>query len=60
MRVVKLEPVRDGNHLAMAGSLKRANPPLVEDGVLNRAMRDANVPQFLKDDLPLFAEFKLR
>jgi dynein heavy chain len=38
----------------MAGSLKRANPTLVEDGVLIRAMRDANVPKFLKDDLPLF------
>jgi dynein heavy chain len=38
----------------MAGSLKRANPTLIEDGVLIRAMRDANVPKFLKDDLPLF------
>jgi dynein heavy chain len=41
--------------LVMAGSLKRANPDLVEDGVLIRAMRDANVPKFLQDDLPLFA-----
>ena len=41
--------------LVMAGSLKRANPDLVEDGVLIRAMRDANVPKFLKDDLPLFS-----
>ena len=39
----------------MAGSLKRANPTLNEDGVLIRAMRDANVPKFLKNDLPLFA-----
>ena len=39
----------------MAGSLKRANPTLVEDGVLIRAMRDANVPKFLKEDLPLFS-----
>jgi dynein heavy chain len=39
----------------MAGGLKRANPDLIEDGVLIRAMRDANVPKFLKDDLPLFA-----
>ena len=39
----------------MAGGLKRANPDLVEDGVLIRAMRDANVPKFLNDDLPLFA-----
>jgi dynein heavy chain len=41
--------------LVMAGGLKRANQTLVEDGVLIRAMRDANVPKFLKDDLPLFA-----
>lgn len=41
--------------LVMAGTLKRANPDLIEDGVLIRAMRDANVPKFLKDDLPLFA-----
>lgn len=41
--------------LVMAGSLKRANPDLNEDGVLIRAMRDANVPKFLKNDLPLFA-----
>jgi len=38
----------------MAGSLKRASPDLKEDEVLIRAMRDANVPKFLKDDLPLF------
>jgi len=41
--------------LVMAGSLKRANPNLKENGVLIRAMRDANVPKFLKDDLPLFS-----
>ena len=41
--------------LVMAGSLKRANPDLIEDSVLIRAMRDANVPKFLVDDLPLFA-----
>jgi len=39
----------------MAGGLKRAHPTLNEDGVLIRAMRDANVPKFLKNDLPLFA-----
>jgi dynein heavy chain len=39
----------------MAGTLKRANPDIEEDGVLIRAMRDANVPKFLKDDLPLFS-----
>lgn len=41
--------------LVMAGSLKRANANQPEDAVLIRAMRDANVPKFLKDDLPLFA-----
>lgn len=41
--------------LVMAGTLKRANPTMAEDAVLIRAMRDANVPKFLKDDLPLFA-----
>lgn len=40
--------------LVMAGSLKRANPNENEDAVLIRAMKDANVPKFLKDDLPLF------
>lgn len=40
--------------LVMAGSLKRASPDLKEDEVLIRAMRDANVPKFLKNDLPLF------
>jgi len=41
--------------LVMAGALKRANMEMQEDAVLIRAMRDANVPKFLKDDLPLFA-----
>lgn len=41
--------------LVMAGSLKRADPNLSEDAVLIRAMRDANVPKFLRDDLPLFS-----
>ncbi len=41
--------------LVMAGSLKRANPDESEDAVLIRAMRDSNVPKFLKDDLPLFS-----
>jgi len=40
--------------LVMAGDLRRKNPDLVEDAVLIRAMQDANVPKFLKDDLPLF------
>ena len=41
--------------LVMAGGLKRAHPDDVEDAVLIRAMKDANVPKFLKDDLPLFS-----
>ena len=41
--------------LVMAGSLKRAESKLTEDIVLIRAMRDSNVPKFLKDDLPLFS-----
>lgn len=40
--------------LVMAGALKRSQTQLDEDTVLIRAMRDANVPKFLKDDLPLF------
>ena len=40
--------------LVMAGSLKRAQQDLEEDIVLIRAMRDSNIPKFLKDDLPLF------
>jgi dynein heavy chain len=40
--------------LVMAGALKRANPGMDEDSVLIRAMRDSNVPKFLRDDLPLF------
>lgn len=39
----------------MAGSLKRSQKDLEEDIVLIRAMRDSNVPKFLKDDLPLFS-----
>lgn len=39
----------------MAGKLKRAEPNLNEEVVLIRAMRDSNVPKFLRDDLPLFS-----
>ena len=38
----------------MAGRLKRENPQINEDIVLIRALRDANVPKFLSDDLVLF------
>jgi len=37
-----------------AGLLKRAHPDMNEDQLLLRALRDVNVPKFLKDDLPLF------
>lgn len=40
--------------LVIAGNLKRSNPNLPEDVLLIKAMRDANVPKFLADDLPLF------
>lgn len=37
-----------------AGLLKRADPGMAEDQLLLRALRDVNVPKFLKDDIPLF------
>lgn len=37
-----------------AGLLKIATPDMPEDQLLLRALRDVNVPKFLKDDLPLF------
>lgn len=40
--------------LVMAGSLKRANPDLIEDVVLIRAFKDSNLPKFLKEDADLF------
>ncbi|XP_073391166.1 uncharacterized protein [Physcomitrium patens] len=40
--------------LVMAGSLKRANPDLVEDVVLIRAFKDSNLPKFLRADADLF------
>ncbi|KAM9330540.1 dynein axonemal heavy chain 6 [Gastrophryne carolinensis] len=41
--------------LVMAGSLKRENPQLNEEVVLIRALRDSNLPKFLKDDAELFS-----
>ncbi|KAA3677119.1 dynein heavy chain, axonemal, partial [Paragonimus westermani] len=40
--------------LVMAGSLKRQNPDKPEDVVLIRALRDSNLPKFLKQDATLF------
>ncbi|CAJ1027078.1 Dynein heavy chain, N-terminal region 2/Hydrolytic ATP binding site of dynein motor region/AAA domain (dynein-related subfamily)/Dynein heavy chain AAA lid domain/P-loop containing dynein motor region/AAA+ lid domain/P-loop containing dynein motor region D4/Microtubule-binding stalk of dynein motor/ATP-binding dynein motor region/Dynein heavy chain region D6 P-loop domain/Dynein heavy chain C-terminal domain containing protein, putative [Leishmania lindenbergi] len=40
--------------LVMAGSLKRQSPSESEDMLLIRAMRDANVPKFLREDTTLF------
>jgi dynein heavy chain, axonemal len=40
--------------LVMAGSLKRNNPDESEDMLLIRAMRDSNVPKFLREDTILF------
>jgi len=40
--------------LVMAGSIKRCFADLKEDIILIRAMRDSNIPKFIKDDLPLF------
>lgn len=38
----------------MAGSLKRESPFINENLVLIRALRDSNLPKFLKDDAILF------
>ena len=40
--------------LVMAGKLKRADPNMVEDITLIRALRDSNIPKFLAQDIPLF------
>jgi len=42
--------------LVIAGSLKKREPELSEDVLLIRAMRDANIPKFLSDDLALFLQ----
>jgi len=40
--------------LVIAGSLKRADPDIFEDGVLMRALRDCNVPKLVFDDVEVF------
>ena len=40
--------------LVMAGNIKRNNQDLKEEIILIRAMRDSNIPKFIKEDLPLF------
>ena len=40
--------------LVMAGALKRANPDIHENITLIRALRDSNLPKFLKNDAMLF------
>ncbi|XP_038005283.1 dynein heavy chain 1, axonemal [Motacilla alba alba] len=40
--------------ISTAGNLKRENPNMDEELICLRAIRDANVPKFLQDDLKLF------
>jgi dynein heavy chain len=40
--------------ISQAGLLKRGYPDTAEDTLILRALRDVNVPKFLKEDLPLF------
>uniref|UniRef100_A0A8B9M6P2 Dynein axonemal heavy chain 1 n=1 Tax=Accipiter nisus TaxID=211598 RepID=A0A8B9M6P2_9AVES len=40
--------------ISTAGNLKRENPTMNEELICLRAIRDANVPKFLQDDLKLF------
>ncbi|XP_018331814.1 dynein heavy chain 1, axonemal-like [Agrilus planipennis] len=40
--------------IAVAGNLKRERPQMEENQICLRALRDVNVPKFLKDDLKLF------
>uniref|UniRef100_A0A8C3K7K0 Dynein axonemal heavy chain 1 n=1 Tax=Calidris pygmaea TaxID=425635 RepID=A0A8C3K7K0_9CHAR len=41
--------------ISTAGNLKRENPAMNEELICLRAIRDANVPKFLQDDLKLFS-----
>ena len=40
--------------LNMAGQLKRGDPNMPEEAILMRALRDMNLPKFIKDDERLF------
>ena len=40
--------------LVIAGSMKRADPDLVEDAVLARALRDSNIPKIVQEDKVVF------
>lgn len=40
--------------IAVAGILKREQKDMSESQICLRALRDANMPKFLKDDLKLF------
>lgn len=40
--------------IAAAGNLKREHKELEEDQICLRALKNVNVPKFLKDDLKLF------
>jgi dynein heavy chain len=40
--------------LVMAGELKRANPDQQEEITLMKAMKDSNIPKFVKEDVSLF------
>ncbi|XP_068082967.1 dynein axonemal heavy chain 1-like [Anabrus simplex] len=40
--------------IAVAGNLKRERPTMNEKQIVLRALRDVNVPKFLRDDLKLF------
>ena len=40
--------------IAVAGNLKREKPMMNERQIVLRALRDVNVPKFLRDDLKLF------